>query len=103
MDGCFLRAYKELQFAKDFAERGEVQLRPIQYYREIDDQSRRDDEEGEAALQIPSDVQSLVINSNTLEVIDKRVQLSHAEQASLDRHAIREALCDLNLLSIRRR
>jgi len=30
-------------------------------------------------------------------------RLPHAEQASLDRHAIRDALCDLNLLYIRRR
>jgi transposase len=29
--------------------------------------------------------------------------LNHAEQASLDRHAVREALCELDLLSIRRR
>lgn len=34
--------------------------------------------------------------------IAKDARLSHAEQASLDRDAIREALCDLNLLSIRR-
>ena len=30
--------------------------------------------------------------------IAKHEELSHAEQASLDRHAIRDALCDLNLL-----
>jgi transposase InsO family protein len=34
--------------------------------------------------------------------IAKDARLSHAVQASLDRNAIREALCDLNLLSIRR-
>ena len=41
--------------------------------------------------------------ARTAAGIAKHTRLSHAEQTSLDRYAIREALCDLDLLSIRRR
>lgn len=66
-----LRAFSKRNSAKDFLASGKFDIKLIQTYRDIQDESRQDKDEGEGRLKIRGDIQVIKINrdGNTLSEI----------------------------------
>ncbi len=51
LPACLFKGYGEEDFARGFAEEGRIRLRTLQFFKKIEDESRRDRSEGETYIQ----------------------------------------------------
>jgi hypothetical protein len=58
------RCFNEDKYARAFVERGQIRFGLLRYYKEIEDQIRKDSTEGKGSLHIPGNVTKIGLNRN---------------------------------------
>ncbi len=71
------KAYEKAEYAEAFCRDGCIRLWELHYYRHIEDAARKDESEGRGHLQLPGDVPTKTVNSQTGDWGDSGPVLGH--------------------------